>query len=204
MNAAARTGRLVLQMQVSLDGRMAAADPGLRWQVWDWGDPWTWDDALKRDFNAAFETVQGIVLSRKMADDGYLDHWGQAAQRADNDPSYAFARRVVDVEKLVVTRTLRRSRWARTNVVSGDLAGAIRTWKRRSNGDLIAFGGIELAASLVAAGVVDEYQLYVNPTVVGEGRSIFDGHHGLRGTLIGSTAYPCGVVVNRYSPPGDM
>jgi len=195
------SGRLVLQMQVSLDGRMAAADAALPWQVWDWGDPWTWDDALKRDFNGTFDTVGGILLSRKMAEDGYLSHWGRVAERAAADPSYAFAQRVVSVEKLVLTRTLRTSRWDRTRVLRGDLGNAIRSWKKRSQGDLIAFGGMELASSLVVAGLVDEYQFYVNPTAVGDGCSIFDGvHEGVRMRLIDSKAHACGIIVNRYAP----
>ncbi len=40
--------KLILQMQMSLDGYVAAADPELDWQVWDWGDDWPWDAELKR------------------------------------------------------------------------------------------------------------------------------------------------------------
>jgi hypothetical protein len=43
--------RLVVQMQMSADGYVEAADPAVQWQVWDWGQNWAWDDDLKRDFN---------------------------------------------------------------------------------------------------------------------------------------------------------
>lgn len=197
---AVMTGRLVLQMQVSLDGRMAAADPSLDWQVWDWGDQWTWDDALKRDFNAFFESAGGILLSRKMAEEGYHAHWSRVAQRGAGNPHYAFAQRIVDLEKFVATRTLRTSRWDRTTLVRGDLGEAIRRWKSRSRGDLIAFGGIELGSSLVAGGLVDEYQFFVNPTAVGDGLSIFDNiQRGTRLRTMGCKEYPCGIVVSRYA-----
>ena len=45
--------RLILQMQMSVDGHMAA-DTEVDWQVWNWGDHWAWDGRLKRRFNAVF------------------------------------------------------------------------------------------------------------------------------------------------------
>ena len=73
--------RLVLQMQMSVDGYVAAADPDLVWQVWDWGDHWIWDDQLADDFNAVFRSIDCILLSRKIAQEGFLDHWTAAAKK---------------------------------------------------------------------------------------------------------------------------
>ena len=58
--------KLILQMQMSVDGYMSA-DTDVDWQAWDWGDRWTWDERLKRRFNAVFDTVDCILLSRKCA-----------------------------------------------------------------------------------------------------------------------------------------
>ncbi|TIX93270.1 MAG: deaminase, partial [Mesorhizobium sp.] len=63
--------KLILQMQMSVDG-FVGADEDHRWQLWEWGDDSDWDDELKQDFNAVFETVDTILLSRKMAEEGYL------------------------------------------------------------------------------------------------------------------------------------
>jgi len=57
--------KLVLQMQISVDGRVAS-DEGEPWQVWGWGNEWPWDESLKRDFNATLATVGCILLSRPM------------------------------------------------------------------------------------------------------------------------------------------
>jgi len=59
--------RLILQMQMSVDGYMSA-ETDIDWQVWNWSDPWTWDKGLKRRFNAVFDAVGCILLSRKMAE----------------------------------------------------------------------------------------------------------------------------------------
>ena len=104
--------RLILQMQMSVDGCMSA-DTDIDWQVWDWSGPWTWDKRLKRRFNAVFDTVGCILLSRKMAEQGYLDHWERVAHDHASEPDYAFARKGVQSRKVVLTDEL-RSHWERT------------------------------------------------------------------------------------------
>ena len=70
--------------------------------------------------------------------------------------------------------------------------------KTKSGGDTMCVGGVRLATALLAQSLVDELQLFVNPTAVRGGRSIFDNVLRLR--LAASKAYDCGVVVNRYAP----
>ncbi len=191
--------KLILQMQMSVDGYVVAANPGLDWQVWDWGHRWPWDQQLKNDFNAIFDSIDGILLSRKMAEEGYLDHWGKAAGNFPADPHYAFAKKIVDANKVVITDKLKESSWDRTVVAKGGLVKEVSALKRRPGRDLIAFGGVGFASSLVAAGLVDEFQFFVNPSAVGDGRSIFNNpREGLKLKLLQSTSYHCGIVVNRY------
>jgi len=190
--------KLILQMQMSVDGFVEAADPELDWQLWDWGDRCPWDEALRRDFNRAFRTIDCVLLSRNMAEQGYLAHWENAARRHPEDPHYDFARKVIAADKVVFSRRLQNSRWERTEIAQGSLGKAVQALKRRAGRDMIAFGGVTFAASLAAAGLVDEFQFYVNPAVVGSGRSIF--REGIDLRLRKSTAYRCGMVVNRYTP----
>jgi dihydrofolate reductase len=194
--------RLILQMQMSIDGYVAAANPALAWQVWNWGEDWNWDDGLKRDFNAVFDVIDCILLSRKMAEEGYLDHWGRVAQNHPADPHYAFARKIVETNKVVLTsKQPRTPTWDRTEVVRASMVDGVNALKRGPGRNIIAFGGVGFASSLVAAGLVDEFQLFVNPTAVGDGRSIFEDARskGLKLHLIGSTSYACGIAVNRYA-----
>ena len=190
--------RLILQMQMSVDGRMSA-DTGIDWQVWNWSGRWTWDEGLKRRFNAVFDTVGCILLSRKMAEQGYLDHWEHVARDHAGEPDYAFARKVAQLPKVVLSGKLPSSRWERTTLAPGGMVKEVQALKRRIEGDIIVFGGVGFASALVAAGLVDEFQLFVNPAAVGAGRSIFDQlPDGLQLQLLDSAAYDCGIVVNRY------
>ncbi|TIX42796.1 MAG: deaminase, partial [Mesorhizobium sp.] len=120
--------KLILQMQMSIDG-FVGADEDHRWQLWEWGDDSDWDDELKQDFNAVFETVDTILLSRKMAEEGYLTHWGNAARKFPKDRFYAFAQLIVEAQKVVLSDRLRTSRWERTRVASGDLPREVNALK---------------------------------------------------------------------------
>jgi len=190
--------KLILQMQMSVDG-FVGANEDHRWQLWEWGDDSGWDEELKRDFNAFFAGIDTILLSRKMAEEGYLVHWGNAAKKFPRDPFYAFAQRIVETRKVVPSDRLKASRWDRTTVVSGDLPREVNALKAGEGGDIAVFGGAGFASALIAAGLVDEFQLFINPAVLGAGRRIFHqgGFRNLR--LLGSKAYACGMVVNRYA-----
>ncbi len=194
--------RLILQMQASADGFVDAADPAADWQVWNWGQPWPWDDELRRDFNETFRAVDRILLSRRMVQQGYIDHWAQVAEQHPDEPDYAFASKIGDAEKIVFsTAEPADLPWPRTRPAAGGLADSIGRLKAGPGADMIAFGGTGFAAALAAAGLVDEYQLYLNPTAVGRGETLFRSvAGGLRLRLVGSKPYACGIVVNRYTP----
>ncbi|MET3178022.1 UNVERIFIED_ORG: dihydrofolate reductase [Variovorax guangxiensis] len=193
--------KLILQMQMSVDGYVSPANGSLDWQLWGWGERWGWDDRLKQDFNAVFEGIDTILLSRPIAEEGYLDHWGRAARNFPANPHYAFAQRIVEARKVVLTGKLASSRWERTVVARGGMAEEVNALKREPGKDIISIGGVGFASALVAARLVDEFQFFVNPTAVGAGRSVFhDQRKGHRLRLLRSTAYESGMVVNRYAP----
>jgi dihydrofolate reductase len=193
--------KLILQMQMSVDGFVGAEDDH-RWQLWEWGDDSAWDDELKQDFNAVFENIDTILLSRKMAEEGYLNHWGKAAAKFPKDRFYAFAQRIVEAQKVVLSDRLKATRWERTTIASGDLPREVTRLRAGEGGNIAVFGGAGFASALIAAGLVDEFQLFINPAVLGAGRRIFGQGGFSRLKLIGSKAYASGMVVSRYAPAG--
>ncbi len=191
--------KLILQMQMSVDG-FVGSDGDHDWQIWGWGDDNRWDDELKREFNAHFQSVDTILLSRKMAEEGYLSHWAKAAERYPQDPFYAFAKRIIDVQKVVPSDRLEKSRWERTVIRGGDLPHEISALKAEDGGDIAVFGGAGFASALIGAELVDEFQFYINPAALGSGTRIFDKAGFRKLCLLGSKAYECGMVVSRYAP----
>lgn len=58
--------------------------------------------------------------------------------------------------------------------------------------------GTTFVSSLIGSGLIDELNLFVNPVAIGKGMRIFEARRPLK--MTSSTAYPCGIVVNTYSP----
>lgn len=77
------------------------------------------------------------------------------------------------VSKYVVSSTLHDPDWVHSTVLSGDLDEGIRELKSQPGGDIVTTGSITLVHRLVAAGLVDQYRLFVYPVVLGSGARLF-------------------------------
>jgi dihydrofolate reductase len=194
------TAKLILQMQSTLDGFVARPDGSLDWAVWNFSDSWTWDPELQGEFNAILAGIDAIVLSGHMGAEGFIDHWTGIGRKHAGDARFNFARTITSVPKFIFSDTLKKASWEDTAIVSGDLKERLNALKaeRGEGKTLITFGGARFAAALLEAGLVDELQLFVNPAVIGEGLSIFEGL-SLKPRLLGARAYPCGVSVLKYA-----
>ncbi|WP_231157645.1 dihydrofolate reductase family protein [Streptomyces sp. CNZ748] len=105
--------------------------------------------------------------------------------------------------KYVVSSTLTGPRWARTTVLSGDLATAVRELKERGPGELQVHGSGQLVRWLAARGRVDEFVLLTYPVIVGRGTRLFpeDGPDSAL-DLVGCRSTPGGVTIQVYRPAG--
>ncbi|HEY3784143.1 MAG TPA: dihydrofolate reductase family protein [Steroidobacteraceae bacterium] len=193
--------KLILQMQISADGYVGRAGDGPDWQVWDWGPECAWDEALKVRFNGVFQSVDTILLSRKIIAGGYLDHWSQFARDYGANPDFTFAQHIVEARKVVFSKTLQKVQWAGTELARRPLSEEVNALKAESGRDMIAFGGAGFASALIANDLVDEYQFYVNPVALRQGLLIFE-KRGIDSNfeLKEAEGYACGVVVIRYQP----
>jgi dihydrofolate reductase len=198
-----RMRKLILQMQVSVDGYVGRANQGPDWQVWDWGDRCPWDEKLKAEFNGFFEKADTILLSRKIVEGGYIKHWAETAKKHPRTADFAFARRIVEIRKVVFSKTLKETKWPETELAKLPLVDAIDAMKAQKGMNIVAFGGAGFASSLIANDLVDEFQFYTNPIALHEGLSIF-AERGIDQDLelISAESYGCGVVVSKYVPRG--
>jgi dihydrofolate reductase len=91
--------------------------------------------------------------------------------------------------------------WADAHVASGDLAAEIAALKARAGKPIIAHGGVSFARSLVAAGLVDQFVLFVSPIALGKGLPLFaDLAAPLPLKLVSSRAFPGGAMAQIYCP----
>ena len=102
------------------------------------------------------------------------------------------------VEKYVVSSTLVDPQWENSTVLSGDPVEQVAALKQGPGKDIVLTGNIRLAHAMIEAGLVDEYRLFVYPTVQARGRRLFpDGYEVSRLRLLGSKAFRSGITLQR-------
>jgi dihydrofolate reductase len=119
-----------------------------------------------------------------------------------NHPDYAFAKKMIETPKVVFTKTLNKSKWVNTDIATGDLTDEINKLKRQEGKqDIIIYGGASFDSSLIKAGLIDEFHLFVNPAAIGNGMTIFkDLDEIQKFTLVKSIAFDCGIVLLHCEP----
>ena len=150
--------KLKLQMQLSVDGFVAGPNGELDWMTWNWSDD------IKKYVGDLTDSVDTILLGRKMID-GFVSHWTNVAADPNND-EYAVARRFVDYPKFVFTKTLDKSDWINTKLATGDIVTEVNKLKKQSGKDIIVYGGAGFVSSLIKNNMIDEYHLFINPTAI--------------------------------------
>ena len=178
---------------MSVDGYIAGPNGEMDWMVWNW------DDRLKNHVFELTEPVDNIILGRKMID-GFVSYWSDIMTKPD-DPSYDFAKKMIETPKVVFTKTLKKSQWVNTTLATGDLTDEIMRLKSEKGRDIIVYGGATFDSSLIKAGLIDEFHLFINPVAIGSGMAIFKGINEIQKfTLIKSTPFDCGIVELQYEP----
>jgi dihydrofolate reductase len=77
--------------------------------------------------------------------------------------------------KIVFSRTLDQALWNNTKLVKGDLAAEVRKMKKEPGNDMVIMGSGRIVSQLAQEGLIDEYEVVVNPIVLGKGRTMFEG-----------------------------
>ncbi len=106
---------------------------------------------------------------------------------------------MVDTPKVVFTKTLKESLWNNTSLATGNLADEVNQIKKKNGKDIIVYGGSGFVSSLIAEDLIDEYRLFINPTAIGNGMTIFKSLKNKQHLqLKKSTAFDCGIVCLHY------
>lgn len=161
-------GTLIYSMLTSLDGYVSGPDGSF-----DWGGA---DEELHGFVTEQMASVGTYLNGRRMYET--MVYW-ETAHLEPDQPRFIldFAKRWQAADKIVYSTTLNEVSSKRTRIERTFDADAVRTLKAESDLDL-TIDGPTLAAHAIRAGLVDEYQLYVVPTVVGGGNPFFpDGVH---------------------------
>lgn len=180
---------LVVTENITLDGVIDATEGWFAAAGGEDDDQSDVEAVLREHTRAADALLLGRVTFEEMR--GY---W--PLQTDDTTGITAYLNRV---SKYVVSRTLEDPAWANTTVLRGALVDDVTALKAKAGGDIVTTGSIALVSDLIAAGVVDEYRLFVYPVVLGRGRRLFaDASDVPKLRLVESRAFRSGIVLLRY------
>lgn len=176
------TRRVILRMQMTLDGFVARPDGTLDW-MWDAFTPAVMADIVDET------TRSSTQLMGRVAYKGQVEHWPDSTEE--------IASLINDIEKIVFSTTLTEPlSWSNARLAEKDLAAVVADLKARPGGDIVVVGGAALARAAVRERLIDEYHLIVHPVAIGHGLAPFGSDTRLR--LVDSCVYESGVMRLTY------
>jgi len=156
--------KLIVFNQVSLDGYIADAHGDMSWAHKD--DPeWT-------AFASENASGDGVLLFGRVTYDLMASYWPTPAA-LQNMP--AVAEGMNRMPKVVFSRKMKKAAWQNTTLVKRDIVGAVHTMKSERGPGMVILGSGSIVSQLTEAGLIDEYQMTVNPVVLGKGKTMFEG-----------------------------
>lgn len=183
--------KIVLFMHVSLDGFVAGPNGEMDWIM---VDDEMFDYAGKRT-DAADTALYGRVTYQMM--EAYWPTAGEqpGATRHDIEHSKWYN----SVEKIVLSKTMKGMDRPGTRVISEDVSNEITRLKQGKGRDILIFGSPSASHFLMHENLVDDYWLFINPVLLGEGIQLFkDIKSKTKLKLIKTTTFPSGVVCLHY------
>jgi dihydrofolate reductase len=138
--------------------------------------------------------ADGFLAGRQTFED-LRSYWPQ-----QTDDSTGITEYLNQVQKYVVSSTMTDPKWQNSTILAGDPVAEVRALKEQPGKDIVVTGSITLCHTLIEAGLVDEYRLFVYPVVQGRGRRLFpDGYESPRLRLIEAKAFRSGITYSRYA-----
>jgi dihydrofolate reductase len=161
---------LVIVEFLTLDGVMQSLgspdeDRDGGFEFGGWSAPYG-DEVLGQKAGKGMASTTAYLFGRK-AYEHMAAHW---PNEPDDNP---MAAHLNATPKFVVTRTLTKLDWAGARVLDGDVADSVGELKAQGDGAVTVLGSGVLVQTLIAHDLVDQYQLFVHPLVLGTGKRLF-------------------------------
>lgn len=194
--------KLIASSFVSLDGIVQAPggpteDPTGGFSFGGWTFPY-WEDGMGEEMNDFNGEGRELLLGRRTYEI-FEAYWPY--QPADHPIAKIFNA----TRKYVASRQARRLAWENSTLLAGDVIAAVAALKREDGPDLQIIGSGDLIQTLRAGELIDEYNVWTYPVVLGRGKRLFEA--GARPgalKLVKSRTSASGVVMSRYVPGGEV
>jgi dihydrofolate reductase len=186
--------KLAVFNNVTLDGYFTGPNGDFSWA--HGGN----DDAEFREFVSGNASSGGQLLFGRITYELMASYW-PTPNAMKNDPIVAEG--MNGMPKVVFSRTLDKVSWSHTRLLRGDLATEIRRMKEEPGPGMTILGSGSIVSQAAAEGLIDEYQVVLNPVVLGRGRTMFDGiKERLNLKLTKTRTFGSGKVFLCYEPAG--
>jgi dihydrofolate reductase len=159
--------KLIVSMNVTLDGFMAAPDCSLDWHFKSWTSEMA--ATLCDEFNKADTILMGRVTYTAMA-----RYWPSKMLDCHHPrEDILFAEMMNRYRKVVFSRTLATADWHNSTLLKGNMLREVRLLKKQQAKNIMIYGSGTIVAALMQARLVDEYQIWVHPVALGRGKPLF-------------------------------
>lgn len=186
--------KIVSFVHVSLDGFVASDDEGMASLDWI---------SLSDDM---FEYVEQRIQQTDTALYGRVtyqmmeSYWPTASEQPDASPhDHAHSRWYKTAQKIVLSKTLLEKSNPNATIISSNLSDEISKLKHSVGSEILVFGSPSATHALMAENLIDEYWLFINPIVLGQGIPLFKNikqRTALK--LVKSKTFALGVVCLHY------
>lgn len=186
--------KLILGMQVSLDGFVEGPNGAMDWL--NYADEEQWQSMFD-----VLRSVDTLLLGRVMYPE-YADYWRNLLRDPSSGSKYEveYAQFADKTPHLVFSRTLEKADWENTRIIKGNIKDEVLKLKQKSGKNILLLGGAKLASAFINLELIDEYRLVINPVILGGGKSLFqniDERKNLK--LVESTTLKSGVIEVFYT-----
>jgi dihydrofolate reductase len=188
--------KIIVSMNLTLDGYISGPDSELDWHLNAWAP------GMGRQLTLELSKADTILLGR-VTYQAMESYWpDKAIDFMCPRDDIAYAVMMNRHRKAVVTKTLEKTNWNNTRFLRGNIRTEINKLKRsreEQDKDIIIYGSGQLVTSLMKLKLVDEYQLWIHPVILGKGKPFFTiSDKKIRFELLNSKSFESGVVLLHY------
>jgi dihydrofolate reductase len=189
--------KIKLQMQMSLDGFVCGAEGEMDWLVADW-------DEVLRNYVTCLTNSADTFLMGRATGEGMAVYWPTVPGNPESrEEEKWMAEKLNRSPKIVFSRTVTHINW--TNVrVANDIVEEVRELKKEPGKDILIYGGAGIVSSFIRENLIDEYHLFINPVIIGRGKTIFNNVKETMNLKLVKTTYSnADIVVLQYIPENE-
>jgi len=187
--------KIVSFVHVSLDGFVASTDKDMSSLGWI---------SLSDDlFGYVEQRIQqtDTALYGRVTYQMMESYWPTAAEQPNASPhDHAHSRWYKTARKIVLSKTLLEKNHPDTHIISSNLSDEISKLKHSAGSEILVFGSPSATHALMAENLIDEYWLFINPILLGQGIPLFKNIQDRTAlTLVKSKIFASGVVCLHYA-----